>query len=157
MKAPLRTPWLLACLILLGGCYKVTFYKNTKVVRGVEHDEWTSFFIYGLVGSESVDIRSFCGKTEVAEVQTGGNFATGLVSTITLGIYTPRKIYVTCSSFSGIHRGAVTPPRKLELSLDSSGTPVHAVVSNQGREEVARVTPVSSGVYRISHESEVMP
>jgi hypothetical protein len=32
----------------------------------------------------------------VARVRTGGNFATGLVSFVTIGIYTPRKVYVTC-------------------------------------------------------------
>jgi hypothetical protein len=34
----------------------------------------------------------------VAQVQTGANFATGLVSFLTIGIYTPRKVYVTCAA-----------------------------------------------------------
>jgi len=31
-------------------------------------------------------------------VRTGANFGTGFLSVITLGIYTPHKVYVTCAA-----------------------------------------------------------
>jgi hypothetical protein len=156
MNAPLSKSFQLApltLLLFLASCYKATFYQNTNVVRGVQHEEWTSFFLYGLVGSETYNVQQFCGNTEVAEIRTGGNFATGLLSTITIGIYTPRKVYVTCASFSGIRSEA--PHRKLEVALNAQGEPVYAEVSENGHTTIARVSPEREGVYRMSHEREV--
>lgn len=91
---------LCSCLVLAPtltatGCYKATFIQP-KTAAGVERDEWTDFFLFGLVGEEDRDVRQYCDRS-VARVRTGGNFGTGLVSFVTLGIYTPRKIYVTCA------------------------------------------------------------
>lgn len=86
----------LACVsIAASGCYKATFVQP-RTAAGVEHDEWTDFFLFGLVGEETKDIDGYCSG-EVARVRTGGNFGTGLVSVVTIGIYTPRKVYVTCA------------------------------------------------------------
>lgn len=84
----------LAPALAASGCYKATFIQP-KTAAGVERDEWTDFFLFGLVGDEQRDVRQYC-ESSVARVRTGGNFGTGLVSFVTLGIYTPRKIYVTC-------------------------------------------------------------
>jgi hypothetical protein len=90
--------WLLPLVLffILPGCYKASFYRDPSVVRGREHDEWSDFFVFGTVGKQDYDVSQFC-PAEVAEVRTGGNFATGLVSVVTIGIYTPRKVYVTCA------------------------------------------------------------
>jgi hypothetical protein len=87
---------LLAATLASSGCYRATFYRDPSVSKGETHDEWTNFYVFGLVGSEKVDVRPFCPGGDVAAVQTGGNFVTGLVSVVTIGIYTPRKVYVTC-------------------------------------------------------------
>ena len=109
---------LLLCAIALGGCYKATFIRDPQVVKGDEHDEWTSFFVFGLVGEQNLDMHQFCPDGRVAEVQTGANFLTGLVSLVTIGIYTPRKVYVTCAAGSG--------RAMLELDADAHGRPVAA-------------------------------
>lgn len=115
----------LVCLSL-SGCYKATFIRDAEAVRGEEHDQWTTFFLYGLIGTEEVDVKEFCPNGDVAVVRTGGNFGTGFVSAITLGIYTPRKVYVTCAkggsatSFAGDAAQAL----RLELEVDESGKPV---------------------------------
>jgi hypothetical protein len=101
------------------GCYKATFYSDPTAVRGESHDQWTSFFIFGLVGHEKVDVHEFCPAGSVAEVATGGNFGTGLVSGLTLGIYTPRKVYVTCS---GGTTNAASSAR-LTILADAAGKP----------------------------------
>jgi len=97
---PLRgiaTSALVASLLLgTNGCYKATFI-NPAVVPGETHEEWTDFFIVGLVGKEEFDVREFC-PGEAAKVATGGNFLTDLVTVVTLGIYAPRKVYVTCAA-----------------------------------------------------------
>jgi Bor protein len=98
---------LLATLVATGaiGCYKATFIANPQVVRGADHDQWNSFFLWGLVGEETLDVRQFCSGGQVAQVRTGANFLTGLVSFVTIGIYAPRMAYVWCAA------GHVGPPR----------------------------------------------
>jgi hypothetical protein len=88
-------------MVQTAGCYKATFFRDPHVVRGEEHDQWTDFFLFGLAGKEEVDVRRYCPPDRVAEVRTGANVGTGVVSFLTLGTYTPRKIYVTCAAFVG--------------------------------------------------------
>lgn len=144
----------LALLLLLGlaGCYRASFYTDPKLVRGLEHDRWSDFFLYGLVGNEEVDVHNFCEGKTIAEVKTGGNFATSLVSALTLGIYTPRKVYVTCAAGPGQSMFDSVSSRKLQLDLDSAGQPVHAVVTTeQGQSQVARISPVGPDAYRVRY------
>jgi len=101
----------LAALIGSAGCYKATFIRDPSAVKTVEGDQWLSFFLWGLVGEPTVDVTEFCAKGRVAEVQTRGDFLTGLVSFLTLGIYWPRKVIVTCAADG----------RALELQFDESG------------------------------------
>src|ERR1700730_837614 len=49
-----------ALLVFSAGCYKATFIRDPSAVRGVEHDEWTNFFIFGLVNEQTIDIHRFC-------------------------------------------------------------------------------------------------
>lgn len=145
--------WLLLLLVIgLAGCYRASFYTDPKLVRGLEHDRWTDFFVFGLVGTEVIDVRSFCEGRQVAEVKTGGNFATAFVSAVTIGIYTPRKVYVTCAAGPGESKG-FSSNRNLQLDVDSAGQPVHAVISTEGRTQVARITPVGPDSYRIRYAS----
>jgi hypothetical protein len=85
-------------LAVTAGCYKATFYQNPQVTSGDQHDEWTNFYLFGLVGSESIEVGRYCPPNSVAVVRTGANAGTGFVSIITLGIYTPHKVYVTCAA-----------------------------------------------------------
>lgn len=127
------------------GCYKATFIRDPQVSRGVEHDELVHFFVFGLVGDPTIDVHQFCPDGKVAQVRTGANFGTGLVSLLTLGIYTPRKVYVTCA---GDGR-AVT----LELNGDSQGHLVSAIRHSDSGEQVAAVTAVNgSDSWQIAFE-----
>jgi hypothetical protein len=102
---------LLAILLGGAGCYKATFIRDPNVVRGAEHDQWLDFWVFGIVGEQNIDVKQFCPDGRVAQVVTGGNFATGIVSLLTIGIYAPRKVYVTCA----------TDGRALQLELDEQG------------------------------------
>ena len=145
--------WLpLLLLFGLAGCYRASFYTDPKLVRGLEHDQWTDFFIFGLVGSEDIDVRQFCEGKPIAEVKTGGNFATAFVSAITIGIYSPRKIYVTCGASPSPSR--YSSGHKLQLDVNAAGEPVSAVVStDDGHNQVAQVTPVGLDTYRVRYVS----
>src|SRR5689334_18756269 len=88
---------LVACGALLGGsgCYKATFVEDPKVVAGREHDPWTAHFLWGLAGHEYVEVTDYCPDGKVQQIRTGGNFGTAVVGGLTLGIYSPRKVYIT--------------------------------------------------------------
>lgn len=127
---------LLACLLGGTGCYKVTF-QNPGVSAGAEHDEWTTFFVFGLVGHEVIDVKKYC-PGEVAMVRTGGNVGTTLVSGLTFGIYTPRKVYVTCAAGTA----SSGEPSDLRVSLDASGKPTEITGMMGDKPFVATPVPV---------------
>jgi hypothetical protein len=137
----------LAVLLGLAGCYKATFYQNPHAYPGARHERWTAFFIFGLVGAPRVDVREFCGPDEVAEVRTGSNFATGLVSLLTIGIYTPHKVYVTCAAGTQHARGE---NKRLELALDRNGRPVAAELHTTHGVSTARLEQTGSESFRVS-------
>jgi Bor protein len=86
----------LAFATCTAGCYKATFVKSPDAVkRNPTHEEWTHHYVFGLVGDEKYDVRQWC-PNGTAAVRTGGNAGTTALSIVTLGIYTPRKVYVTC-------------------------------------------------------------
>jgi hypothetical protein len=102
---------LLAAMLGAAGCYKATFIRDPGVVKGAEQDRWLDFWLWGLVNEQDIDVKQFCPDGRVAQVVTGGNFGTGIVSLLTLGIYAPRKVYVTCAADG----------RALQLELDEHG------------------------------------
>ena len=136
-------------MLAASGCYKATFYQNPNVVKGVEHEEWTDFFVFGIVGTQQVDVRQFCPTGDVAMVRTGGNFGTGLIGAITLGIYTPRKVYVSCAA-----TGPSPAARRLELDLDSGGQPVNARLTEGDTQVPVVIEVVGTHEWRMSRGAE---
>ena len=140
-------------LLLLAGCYKATFYQNPNAVAGARHERWSAFFILGLVGSEHFDVRDFCGQDAPAEIRTGANFATGLVSLLTIGIYTPHKVYITCGAKPG---QTLSSTRQLQLLVDGEGRPAQATVLYAGREATGRIEQTDARTFRVRY-AEVTP
>ena len=141
------TSRLLASLVVLTcltSCYRATFHRDPTVTKGETHEEWTDFFLFGLVGTEEFSVQEFCPDANVAEVKTGGNFATGIVGAITIGIYTPRKVYVSCAE------DAERSARHLELNLDGSGEPVHAELTSKGRTQLLAIDAAGEQQWRLS-------
>ena len=104
---------LLTLLLGISGCYKATFYQGSTVA-GTQHEAWESFFLYGLIGSPTVDVREFCPDGQIASLSSGGNFGTELVSVLTVGLYTPRRVEVRCSD-----RQATARAQALGISMNS--------------------------------------
>jgi hypothetical protein len=130
----------------LAGCYKATFISNPNVVRGADHDQWNSFFLWGLVGQETLEVRQFCSGGQVAQVRTGANFLTGLVSFVTLGIYAPRMSYVWCAAGPGGNSApaaaAAANGPTLSIYGDRQGRPVR-VELRRGDKIEAIATPTA--------------
>jgi hypothetical protein len=58
---------------------------------------WTATWLWGLVPAEEINVTSEC-QNGVATVETQQSFVNGLVSALTLGIYAPRDVKITCAS-----------------------------------------------------------
>lgn len=77
---------------------------------------WTSTWLWGLVPATPIDVRSQC-TSGVAFVDTQLSVPNGLVSILTLGIYTPRSVKITCASGT-----ASTGARRVDVAGSDAGT-----------------------------------
>jgi hypothetical protein len=62
--------------------------------------EWAPGFIYGLVPPDDFDASKAC-PSGISKVETQQSFLNGLVSVLTLGIFTPWTVTVTCAGKTG--------------------------------------------------------
>ena len=95
-----RTFALLAGLTVLGACYRATIETGLTPSTKVLEQKWASSWIYGLVPPKTVETASRC-PDGIAKVETHLSFLNGVVHILTLGIYTPMDIRVTCALPAG--------------------------------------------------------
>jgi hypothetical protein len=96
-RAKLGVALALAAMSSTAGCYKATFVEDPSAVRQEPtHEEWSNHYVFGLVGDKEYDTREWCPEG-VSMARTGGNVGTSALTIVTLGIYAPRKVYVTCA------------------------------------------------------------
>jgi Bor protein len=86
-----------ALLILLAGCYHATVETGATPSTVVIDKSFASAWIYGLVPPSTVSTAEKC-PNGVAKVETQHTFVNQLVGFLTLGIYTPMQIRVTCAA-----------------------------------------------------------
>ncbi len=91
------TAFLMALTALSAAGCAATFV-DPRVPAGEEKGEWLDFYLVGIIGREQVDVRDMCASGRAREVRLGENVLTLGVSVLTLGIYTPRKVTVTCAA-----------------------------------------------------------
>lgn len=91
-----RTILVALAAVSVGGCYHATI--NTGIAPGTQQvqDKWADGFVYGLVPPDAVEAMVGCGNRGVARVETRISFLNGLVGGLTLNIFTPMEITVTC-------------------------------------------------------------
>src|SRR5690348_10224516 len=106
MHAPGRLRRALAIVavsLVATGCFKATFEDARSPVEA-RQDVWLDGFLFGLVGSGEIDTRFFC-EAGPARVAVYTSAATWVLTALSLGIYTPRKAAVTCTSPTTARRG----------------------------------------------------
>lgn len=86
-----------ASLIALGGCYHATVETGATPSTVIIDKSFASSWIYGLVPPSTVSTAAKC-PDGVAKVETQHTFLNQLVGFLTLGIYTPMQIRVTCAA-----------------------------------------------------------
>jgi len=84
---------------LCAGCYHATVETGATPSSVVVHKTFASSWIYGLVPPSTVETASRCPYGS-AKVETQLSFVNQVVSLLTLGIYTPMEIKVTCAAVS---------------------------------------------------------
>jgi len=81
----------------VSGCFRHVYSQgNGGTVE--KYDQWQHHFVVGLVNTPTVDVDSVCPNTKDFTVYERQTFLNGLVSGLTLGIYTPSKITVSCGN-----------------------------------------------------------
>jgi hypothetical protein len=95
----MRKRWLPAALAVLASqaCFHQVVQTGRPASSTVIDKPWVSMWLWGLVAAEPIESQPLC-RSGVAVVTTEMSFANGLVSALTLGIYTPAHVQITCSS-----------------------------------------------------------
>lgn len=94
-----RSAVLLIGITCLLGCYHATIETGLAPSTTVIEQSFASAWVYGLVPPNTVATAAKC-PDGVAKVETQLSFVNQLVGLLTLGIYTPMEIKVTCAAKS---------------------------------------------------------
>lgn len=86
-----------AIMTLSAGCYHATIETGLPPSNRTLEQHWASGWIGGLVPPSMVETAERC-PDGVARVETKLSFLNQLVAGLTLGIYTPMYIEVTCAA-----------------------------------------------------------
>ena len=132
---------LLVSLSGMTGCGFTYHFKNGSTLPGEQHNEWASYFLFGVVGDHEINVKEFC-PGEVHEITTGNNFVTWLLSAFTLGIYTPRKVNITCSG--GEHRTSFV------VDFGNQGEPARVTKRVGGTSYSGEVQALGDGRYGVT-------
>ncbi len=81
------------------GCYHATIETGLTPSAEVVEESFAACWVYGLVPPKIIAAHAKCTHG-VAKVETQLSFVNQLVGIITLGIYTPMNIKVTCAAGS---------------------------------------------------------
>lgn len=93
-----RKLMLLLVVVLASGCYHATVETGLMPSAQTIEKPWAAGWLYGLVPPSTLETQQKC-TNGVAKVETQLSFPNMLVgSYLTLGIYTPMSIKVTCAA-----------------------------------------------------------
>lgn len=114
---------LLAVVLLTSGCYHATITTGATPGNETISNPWAHSFIAGLVPPSTVETASQC-TSGVARVETQHSFLNMLAQFITLSIYSPMTIEVTCAAGDeeDLDADLVESREELEAALEAPGT-----------------------------------
>ncbi|HEX9727614.1 MAG TPA: Bor family protein [Gemmatimonadales bacterium] len=94
LKRMLSSALFAVMLVGASGCYHTIV--DTGLPKGdVHEDGFASAFISGLVPAK-IDASAMCGGKRIAAVESQYSFLNILVGLVTIGIFTPMDVKVTC-------------------------------------------------------------
>ena len=128
-----------ATVLATAGCYHATIDTGATPSTQVVSKEWAAGWIYGLVPPSTVETASKC-PNGVAKVETQLSFLNQLVSFLTLYIYTPMSIQVTCAAPRTA--GAASPAADVTVSQAEGSQAVASAFAQAASRAVASHRPV---------------
>jgi hypothetical protein len=87
----------LAIALLVTGCFHQVVRTGATPGAVVIERPWTATYFFGLVPATAISTAAQC-PNGVAIVETQQTFVNGLVGVLTLGIYTPQSVTITCAA-----------------------------------------------------------
>jgi hypothetical protein len=105
-----------ALLLLSAGCYHASIESGMKPGTNKIEEEWASGWAWGLVGPQPIEAQSKC-TNGLSRVETEHSFLNGLVGAVTLGIYTPMHLTVTCAGGPNAEAPAPATPRTPSVAV----------------------------------------
>lgn len=107
----------LALVAVFGaGCFHQVVQTGNPAGSTVVDKAFVPGWLFGLVPNTPVDVRREC-PMGVAVVETETSFVNGLVGAITIGIFTPQHVRITCAS-----RSASLPAGMRQLTIPVDAT-----------------------------------
>ncbi len=106
-----RSVALASLCVALVACHHATIDTGLEPSLRTIHEPWANSWIAGLVPPNTVETAEKCASG-VSRVETQRTFLNGLVGILTLGIYTPMEIKVTCAASS-----AAAMPDQADVSI----------------------------------------
>ena len=136
-----RNTALIVALLLSSttACFRQVVQTGRAPGPTVIQQEWVSTWIFGIVPAEPIDTRVQC-PSGVATVVTQTSFANGLVGALTLGIWSPQTVTITCAS------GTASLPNGTEVlhvAADASSAVVGRVLSQAAERSAQTSRPVA--------------
>ena len=111
------------CAFLMTGCYHQVVQTGATPAPGNAVVQKTAGVMWwGLAGAE-VDTTAEC-PSGVATIETQQTFVNGLVGLITLGIYTPQTVTITCAA--GEEEDSVPGAPVVTIAADASAEEAEA-------------------------------
>ncbi|MEP6494925.1 MAG: hypothetical protein ABJF01_19720 [bacterium] len=114
----MRKRWVPAAFLLCAtaACFHQAVETGRTPSATIVDKEWVPTWIFGLVAAPEIDTRQQC-PTGVAIVETETSFMNGIVAIITIGIFTPQHVKVTCATGT-----AMLPPGAKEFRIPVEAT-----------------------------------
>jgi hypothetical protein len=114
----MRRRWLPAVFLVVSSaaCFHQVVTTGRTAGSTVIDKPWVSTWIFGLVAADPIETRQSC-PTGVAIVTTETSFMNGLLGALTIGIWTPQHVTITCASGT-----AMLPPGAKELRIPVEAT-----------------------------------
>jgi hypothetical protein len=119
--------------LALSGCYHQVVRTGASPGPTVIERPWTATFLFGLVPATTINTAEEC-PAGVAVVETEQTLPNGVVGALTLGIYTPQTVRITCAVEGSALDGA------LEVRIPAGATRSERAEAIREAVELARRT-----------------
>lgn len=96
----MKTLLILAVITLASGCSTITIQPKQmfKLTTNPSYEDTKSFYLWGLIGEYTVDVKAICKDKKVLQMQTESTITDKVISLTTFGFYMPRRVKIWCES-----------------------------------------------------------